>query len=1036
MRSSSAALLALLLVAPSVRAADLRFFDDACLRAIQFVDANEGWAVGDEGVIWHTIDGGGHWERQPTGTRASLRGLHFMTPFLGWVAGREELPDGSGSTGVLLFTTDGGLHWQKVAGLRLPGLQVVRFVDSRIGFVAGEGTDQAPSGVFRTTDAGRTWTALPGARTPGWLDACFFDGETGLLVGAWGRMAQIRQGVVTPADIDPPGGRSLTSIHALGKRAVAVGQGGLVLSNADAPGGSWSYADTRLPPTVAVCFDLHGLHGHEEHLWAVGRPGTTVLHSADAGKTWETFQTGQPLPLQAVYFMDERQGWAVGTYGSILGTKDGGKTWRVQRRGGQRSGALFLHARGESIPLDTIALLGGDECYLTNVLRVVAPDSASASMERAAAAERLQAAVRQVGGGAGEMLWQFPLPEHGQGVNRAQLLALWEQLHATNPSQELLRQLVLALRTWRPEIVITDHPDLRQTGNAIDALVTEALDEAIRQAADAQAFPEQIKQLGLEAWLVKRTWSAWHEKAGAQVAISSTDVNYRLESSLRDFVTPASRVAGEGPETLPTQRFYRLLGSRVADADRLKSLMHGIELAPGGEARRSMPMSREVSPELEKALRERRNLQALAEAPSSPLVDANRSLVLIGGALDKMPESQSAPAAYAIANQFARTGQWTQAREVFMLLTQRYPTHPLAIEAGRWLVRYQASSEARRRQELGHFRLESTTAGQQTPEAPPREGNIISGGVEIRQHRQLSHLGSLEDTRRWFEECLDHGRRLAAVQPGGLDPATGFCLSSARRHLGDFDGARQWSQRLAANQATGPWKEAAEAEGWITRRTPTAPKVFAYCRQATTRPVLDGSLEDACWQGLKPIVFKPAVGDTTKQYPTEGLFAWDKDFLYLALRCQHPSDQHVPPVRVRTRDAALQPYDRVSLLLDLDRDYASWFHLQIDQRGCLREECSLGREGGTDPSWNPRWFVAIRSETTGWQIEAAIPLTELTGETVTAGQVWTFNLVRVLPGRGVQAGSLPADVQPRPEGMGLLVFTTDELPKKANSPAP
>ena len=43
------------------------------LRCIQFVDENEGWAAGDDGVVWHTINGGKTWERQPTGTRASLR---------------------------------------------------------------------------------------------------------------------------------------------------------------------------------------------------------------------------------------------------------------------------------------------------------------------------------------------------------------------------------------------------------------------------------------------------------------------------------------------------------------------------------------------------------------------------------------------------------------------------------------------------------------------------------------------------------------------------------------------------------------------------------------------------------------------------------------------------------------------------------------------------------------------------------------------------------------------------------------------------
>src|SRR5436309_1109809 len=110
---------------PAARAADLRNFEDAALHAVQFVDRHEGWAVGDEGVVWHTIDGGRNWERQPTGTRAALRGLHFLTPYTGWVAGREELPHGAGSLGVLLVTRDGGLKWQRVAVDRLPGLEGV-----------------------------------------------------------------------------------------------------------------------------------------------------------------------------------------------------------------------------------------------------------------------------------------------------------------------------------------------------------------------------------------------------------------------------------------------------------------------------------------------------------------------------------------------------------------------------------------------------------------------------------------------------------------------------------------------------------------------------------------------------------------------------------------------------------------------------------------------------------------------------------------------------------------------------------------------
>ena len=149
---------------------------------------------------------------------------------------------------------------------------------------------------------------------------------------------------------------------------------------------------------------------------------------------------------------------------------------------------------------------------------------------------------------------------------------------------------------------------------------------------------------------------------------------------------------------------------------------------------------------------------------------------------------------------------------------------------------------------------------------------------------------------------------------------------------------------------------------------------------------------------------------------TETMFAFDQEFLYIALKCKHPAGQQVAPVKPRPRDADVDAFDRVSILLDLDRDYATYFHLEIDQRGCVRDRCN------DDKSWNPRWYVAVHSEGSSWQIEAAIPLSELTGEKITQQTAWAFNVARILPGRGVQSWSQPADVRPRPEGMSLLLF--------------
>src|SRR5262249_27000234 len=148
-------------------AAEPRNVADAPLNAVQFVDRNEGWAVGAEGVILHTIDGGQTWERQASGVRATLQALHFLTPYTGWVVGREEIPYG-GSVAVILATKDGGLKWTRLGMNQLPGMNCIRFFDENNGVVAGDGTDLFPSGVFTTNNGGRNWQPVKGPR----VDSC------------------------------------------------------------------------------------------------------------------------------------------------------------------------------------------------------------------------------------------------------------------------------------------------------------------------------------------------------------------------------------------------------------------------------------------------------------------------------------------------------------------------------------------------------------------------------------------------------------------------------------------------------------------------------------------------------------------------------------------------------------------------------------------------------------------------------------------------------------------------------------------------
>ncbi len=1037
-------LLLLAVLAAPATAGEPRHFEDAALNAVQFVDRNEGWAVGDEGVVWHTIDGGRTWERQATGIHGSLRALHFLNPYSGWIAGREELP-GGGSAGVLLTTQDGGLEWRRVQAGALPGLHWVHFLDAKLGYLAGDGTEAAPSGVHVTLDGGLTWKPVPGPRGASWMGgACAVDkgGNCKVaLAGAWNRMATVRPERINTENVDQLGGRALCGMHFFGERGVAVGQGGLVLLGQDHGAARWGFAELPIADDARVSWDFHAVHGVGQRLWIVGRPGSVVLHSRDGGEHWEVQMTRQPLPLNGVFFVDEQRGWAVGELGTILATVDGGKSWQAQRRGGKRCPALLVHAQLTGVPLDTVAVVGGDEGYLTAVLGVTSGDPASASPLRSVDRARLAAAVRDAGGAAGETLWPFPIPAHLAGVGRDDVLRAWNDLHGGRAAEQLERQLVLALRVWRPNVVLTDSPEKADAAS----LITDAIRAACTHAGDPKVFPEQCSILGLEPWQPTKVYACCESQAQGQVTLDLTEASARLEATPREFAAAATALVTGQPANLPSVRRFRLLAGPESATGHVR-LMQGVEPVKADLARRDLlPLEPTAAEAVVREVRQRARLLALAEAPAT-MADPNRLLGAIESMLTGMSDDHAARAIYAVAGQFARAGQWFLARETYLLLAERYPVHPLTAEALRWLIRHNSSSEARRRQELKQFIVHAIdNFGSPTGKVPvpPADRKNTSGnaarspetGSPAETLRSLDGalLMSREETRQWYEGALTFEPRLAAFGPLFVDdPGTQFCLQAVRRHLGRYDETKEWYRQFAAHQPDGPWKSAAQAELWLAERFGPCPRPLARCLPTETRPFLDGKLDDPCWQKGQPLLLVNASGDTLKECPTEVRLAFDREYLYIAARCFHEGGRNVNVVRQRGHDADLSGHDRLSILLDLDRDYSTWFHLQVDERGLVAEDC------WGDKRWDPRWFVAVRHELRCWVVEAAIPLAELTGEGVVPGEAWAFNAIRTLPGKGVQAWSLPAEVPDeniRPEGFGLLLFAPD-APRTTAGAAP
>ena len=268
---------------------------DAELTSVCFVNADLGWAVGDRGAIWHTLDGGRTWQIQRSPATCRLETVQFLDAENGWAVGGWTHPYTHHSTGIVLRTRDGGKIWQVIPDLTLPALKVARFFDYKRGWAAGDGSSLYPGGVFRTEDGGRTWIPIAKGRTLGWTAADFRNGDRyergGVVAGRGGEVAIASMVELKPARTNNLGTRYLRRLVLAGESGGwLVGDGALALTTKDG-GFTWSTPPSALPE-AARDFDFRAVAVFGNHCWIAGNPGSCIFHSHDGGQTWQTYRTG------------------------------------------------------------------------------------------------------------------------------------------------------------------------------------------------------------------------------------------------------------------------------------------------------------------------------------------------------------------------------------------------------------------------------------------------------------------------------------------------------------------------------------------------------------------------------------------------------------------------------------------------------------------------------------------------------------------------------------------------------------------------
>jgi photosystem II stability/assembly factor-like uncharacterized protein len=321
--------------------------------------------VGEAGLVMTSADAGLTWQRQPSGINVQLRSVTLRS---------GNRVDAVGDNGTMIYSTDGGRSWSRRA---LPaaspnaasaqraapsGLSAMTWATDERGFVTsvdgsiyrsedGGGTwslsfpdPQHPAGLFNvafrdsahgaavgssgrvmtTDDAGRTWIQRPNDKLDTLYAVAWHDSAV-VAVGAHGAIVRSTDAGLSWVPVSSGVTDDLNDIQlSRDGKGTIVGMNGLVLRSSDA-GASWTRVDI-------------GSNGHLSSVAQLGGTtellvGSTMMASTDAGITWHERAYGRANALSRVAMIDPSTAVAVGFDGSIIVTRDAGRSWTMQPSG-------------------------------------------------------------------------------------------------------------------------------------------------------------------------------------------------------------------------------------------------------------------------------------------------------------------------------------------------------------------------------------------------------------------------------------------------------------------------------------------------------------------------------------------------------------------------------------------------------------------------------------------------------------------------------------------------------------------------------
>lgn len=257
------------------------------LNDICFINANTGIAVGSNGMMIRTTNGGLNWINVPLTTSQNVFSSCFPSITTGYI---------SGYSGFVIKTTNSGINWFNTTGCGI-NVNCISFLDSYTGITGGQGNLMC-----HTTDGGNTFNPR-----------------------------------YTPAPY------ILSGIHYYSSSLLVVcgtDLPGAIIYKSTNTGNSFFTVLTLSNSGLDVLYSLNSIYFKNSNTgFATGSHtsyGPTfgdIYRSTNAGDNWSNIASIGPetgICLNAIHFGDSLNGYVVGNNGKILRSTNGGVNWTTQ----------------------------------------------------------------------------------------------------------------------------------------------------------------------------------------------------------------------------------------------------------------------------------------------------------------------------------------------------------------------------------------------------------------------------------------------------------------------------------------------------------------------------------------------------------------------------------------------------------------------------------------------------------------------------------------------------------------------------------